>query len=215
VAITYGTLYLLFGAYPIVFRKQRGWNQGVAGLPFLAIIVGIVLALIAVIPDNQRYKKILAKRNGKVSPEDRLPLVILGSFFLPIGLLWFAFTSEPSFHWLLNVAAGVPFGFGMVLISRGLSNYLVDSYTVWSASVLATMAILRSLFGAVFPLFTAALYAKLGTKWATCVPGFLSLACLPFPIIAYIYGESLRKRCYYAKQAAKKLEKLEDSDSEK
>lgn len=38
--IVYGTLYMLFAAYPIVFEGVRGWNQGVGSLPFLGIMVG-------------------------------------------------------------------------------------------------------------------------------------------------------------------------------
>lgn len=44
--------------------------------------------------------------------------------------------------------AGAPFGFGMVLIFLGIMNYLIDSYTIFAASVLAANSVLRSLFGA-------------------------------------------------------------------
>lgn len=43
-AVIYGTLYLLFGAFPIVYRG-RGWNEGVAGLPFVGVAIGMMLAL--------------------------------------------------------------------------------------------------------------------------------------------------------------------------
>jgi hypothetical protein len=33
-------------------------------------------------------------------------------------------------------------------------GYLVDSYTIYAASVLAANSVLRSFFGAAFPLFT-------------------------------------------------------------
>ena len=40
-----GTLYLLFGAYPIVFQKVRGWSEGVGGLPFLGVAGGMILGI--------------------------------------------------------------------------------------------------------------------------------------------------------------------------
>lgn len=64
--------------------------------------------------------------------------------------------------WPASVAAGVPFGFGMVLVFMGAINYLVDAYSVFAASVLAGSSVLRSLFGAAFPLFTAQMYGRLG-----------------------------------------------------
>ncbi|PVH68337.1 MFS general substrate transporter [Cadophora sp. DSE1049] len=39
-AILYGTLFILFGAFPIVFGEQCHWSQGVSGLAFLGLAVG-------------------------------------------------------------------------------------------------------------------------------------------------------------------------------
>lgn len=42
-------------------------------------------------------------------------------------------------------------------------NYLIDSYTIYAASVLAANSVLRCIFGFAFPLFTTQMYAGLGT----------------------------------------------------
>src|SRR5437868_1600355 len=34
-AVIYGVLYMLFGAYPIVYKEKRGWYSGQCGLAFL------------------------------------------------------------------------------------------------------------------------------------------------------------------------------------
>ena len=44
-AIIYGTLYLLFGAYPIVYQQYRHWSEGTGGLAFLGVGLGMVLAI--------------------------------------------------------------------------------------------------------------------------------------------------------------------------
>lgn len=44
-AIIYGTLYLLFGAYPIVYQQHRHWSEGTGGLAFLGVGLGMVLAI--------------------------------------------------------------------------------------------------------------------------------------------------------------------------
>ena len=80
-------------------------------------------------------------------------------------------------------------------------NYLIDAYTIYAASVLAANSVLRSLFGAAFPLFTTQMYNTLGIHWASSIPGFLALACLPFPFLFYKYGAPIRMKCKYAKQA--------------
>lgn len=63
---------------------------------------------------------------------------------------------------MVSIAAGAPFGFGLVLVFLSVFNYLIDAYTIYSASVLAANSALRSLFGAAFPLFTSYLYSGLG-----------------------------------------------------
>lgn len=40
----------------------------------------------------------------------------------------------------------------MVLVFLSIMNYLIDAYVIFAASVLAANAVMRSIFGAVFPL---------------------------------------------------------------
>lgn len=203
IAIIFGTLYMLFGAYPVVFQIERGWSAGKGGLAFLGVAVGMIGAIPVIGLVNIWYMKQAAKHKGEpVPPEYRLPGCMIGGICVPAGMFWFAWTSYPEVHWMAPVAAGVPFGLGMALVFNSVFNYLIDSYTIYAASVLASNAVLRSMFGAAFPLFTKQMYDKLGTQWASSVPAFLSLACLPMPFIFYKYGPAIRQRCKYSAKAA-------------
>ncbi|KAI0120440.1 MFS general substrate transporter [Hypoxylon sp. NC0597] len=210
-AIIYGTLYMLFAAFPIVYQQNRGWSAGIGGLAFLGILVGMLFAIAYTFPDNKRYIRVQEKHGGFAPPEARLTPTLVGSVFLPIGLFWFAWTNSPSIHWMASISAGVPFGFGMVLVFLSIMNYLIDSYTIFAASVLAANSVLRSLFGAAFPLFTTYMYQNLGIHWASSIPAFLALACVPFPFLFYKYGAAIRKRCKFAAQSAAFVEKLAES----
>ena len=200
-SIIYGTLYMLFAAYPIVFQQVRGWSEGIGGLAFLGILVGMVAAVAYTFPENFRYARKCRETTDRLAPELRLPPSMVGGVALPVGLFWFAWTNSPSIHWMASVAAGAPFGFGMVLVFLSVFNYLIDSYTIFAASVLAANSALRSLFGMAFPLFTTYMYQNLGIHWASSIPAFLSLACVPFPFIFYKYGARIRQRCTYAAEA--------------
>jgi hypothetical protein len=46
------------------------------------------------------------------------------------------------------------------------------------------------------------MYESLGDHWASSIPGFLAVACVPFPFLFYHYGERIRARCMYAKEAS-------------
>jgi MFS family permease len=200
-AIIYGTLYMLFGAFPICFQEVRGWSEGIGGLAFLGVAGGMIFAIILVPLGNRHYVRTAADHGGIAPPEARLKSAMAGAVAVPIGLFWFAWTNPPSIHWVSSVIAGAPFGFGMVVIFLGITSYLIDAYTIFAASVLAANSVLRSLFGFAFPLFTQYMYQGLGIHWASSVPAFLALACLPAPFVLYKYGAAIRQLCPYAAQS--------------
>ncbi|OAA63189.1 Major facilitator superfamily domain, general substrate transporter [Cordyceps fumosorosea ARSEF 2679] len=209
IAIIYGTLYLCFAAFPIVYQLGRGWSPGIGGLAFIGIAIGMVSATLYAVFDNQRYKRVAATYpNGVAPPEERLPPAILGSILLPVGLFWFAWTNGPEIHWAVSIVGSGFFAAGILLVFLPLLNYLIDSYVIYAASVLAANSVLRSLFGAAFPLFTTYMYKDLGIHWASSIPAFLALACLPFPFLFYKYGAKIRARCEYASEASRIMEKM-------
>jgi MFS family permease len=200
-AILYGTLFMLFGAFPIVFAEGRHWSQGISGLAFLGVACGQIIGTIYAIFDNRRYQRLDKEYNGDAPPEARLPPALIAAIAIPIGMFWFSWSNSPSIHWIVCIIGTAPFGFGMVLAFLGCVNYLIDAYTIYAASVLAGNAILRSLFATVFPLFTKYQYQNLGIHWASSIPAFLAAACVPFPFVFYKYGKQIRLKCKYAAQA--------------
>jgi hypothetical protein len=52
------------------------------------------------------------------------------------------------------------------------------------------------------------MYDNLGIHWASSIPAFLALACVPFPFLFYKYGETIRLKCRYAAEAAAALKEL-------
>ncbi|KAL5355270.1 MFS general substrate transporter [Aspergillus floccosus] len=208
-AIVYGTLYMYFAAFPIVYEEVRGWNPGVGGLAFLGIMVGMIIGVACTIPANLHYMKVQDAHGGFAPPETRLLQCMPGALAIPASQFWFAWTNYPDMHWAVSVVATAPFGWGVILIYLGIMNYLIDSYTIYAASVLAANAVLRSIFGAVFPIVATYMYDGLGIHWAPCVPAFLSVACMPAPFLFYRYGAVIRTRCKYAAESERYLQRLQ------
>jgi len=146
---------MFFGAFPIVYQGHRGWSEGIGGLAFLGIGVGVILGIAYSFPDHRRYQNVVKTAGGRdVDPEVRLPPSLVGSVAIPIGIFWFAWTNGPSVHFLVSIAGQIPFGFGFVLVYLTSQNDLVDAYTIYAASVLAANTVMRSAVGLAFPLFT-------------------------------------------------------------
>ncbi|KAL7806792.1 major facilitator superfamily domain-containing protein [Trichoderma aethiopicum] len=207
-SIIYGTLYMFFAAIPIVFQEDRGWDEGKGGLAFLGILIGVDFAVLSSVLYQRKYKQMVQQNRasggtGVLPPEARLPMSMVGAISLPVGLTWFAWTNYPHIHWMASIAAGVPFGLGMVLVFTSVSAYLVDTYSVMAASALAANVVMRSTFAAVFPLFTQQMYKALGIHWASMVPAILTLLCAPLPFFFYHWGSRIRARCKYSAAAQK------------
>lgn len=127
-AIIYGTLYMCFAAFPIVFQVGRGWSPGIGGLAFCGIAVGMTFATVGSIFDNKRYVRVAkASPGGNAPPEARLPPAIVGSLLLPIGLFWFAWTNGPEVHFIVPIIGSAFFAAGIVLVFLSSMSYLVDS----------------------------------------------------------------------------------------
>ena len=235
ISIIYATLYMFFAAIPIVFEETRGWGQGVAGLPFVGVAIGVCLAVLAAGVDNKKYMRLTvaaATAGQALEPEARLHNAMVGSIVLPIGLFMFAWTTYPSVHWIAPVIGATLFSCGLVMVFISLISYLIDSCKFWStftvlpnnrhahlyvdtvyvASALAANTVLRSFFATAFPLFTAQMYAGLGDQWASSIPAFLVVGCLPFPFLFYKYGPQIRSKCKYAAEAAEVLEMMRHRD---
>ena len=198
-SLIYGIIYLLFSAFPIAFQEERGWNLGVGALPFLGITIGVIAGVAIITYTSQtRYKAKMLANGGKPVPEERLVPMIFGSFLLPIGLFWFAWTSNPHITWVPQVIAGIPIGCGIMMIFLQGLSYLIDVYLMYANSAIAANTFVRSIAGGGFPLFASAMYHNLGVPWATSLLGFLTIAFIPAPILFYIYGKRIRQMSRFA-----------------
>lgn len=143
------------------------------------------------------------KLHGHVPPEEVLHIGQVGGILAPIGmfpyplplpssstspsltahlgLFWLAFTTYPSVHWIVPILASVPFGTGTYFIFNSVFTYLVVAYRPVAASALASNSVMRLGFGAIFPLFANAMYAKLGTVGATALLAGLTTLMAPCP----------------------------------
>jgi hypothetical protein len=117
-AFLLGVLYLFFGAFPLVFTGNHGFNLWELGFSFSGLFVGIVSAG-ASFPVWHKVRLRLMRRrarvtgeNGVSEPEYRLPSVMVGSVFVPVGLFWFGWTTYASVHWIVPIIGSGFFAFG-------------------------------------------------------------------------------------------------------
>jgi hypothetical protein len=117
-AILLGILYLFFGAFPLVFGTNHGFNLWQVGLSFVGIGVGMIIGVMAD-PVWHRVRSRLIENleketgvPGASEPEFRLPSAILGSVLVPIGIFMFGWTTYASVHWIVPIIGSAIFGVG-------------------------------------------------------------------------------------------------------
>ena len=97
-------------------------------------------------------------------------------------------------------------GCAIVFLFNGLFNYTIDAYLFVAASALSSMTVVRSLFGAGFPLFATQMYDKLDARWASTLLGCIAVLLAPIPFVLYRYGPVLRHRSKYAPKKPPQLQ---------
>ncbi|PBK95806.1 MFS general substrate transporter [Armillaria gallica] len=199
IALIYGLLYAFFFSFPVVFGEDYGYNNGITGLMFCSVFIGLGIALCITPLLEKSYLKQAEKKGGRAEPEDRLLGSMIGAPFVPIALFIFGWTSPPAVmpgggNWVGPASAGIPFGFGMVVIYFSANAYLIDAFPNYVASALAAKTVVRSGAGAAMPLFMVQMFHGLGNGWAASLLGFVSVAMIPIPFLFYRYGRAIRAR---------------------
>jgi DHA1 family multidrug resistance protein-like MFS transporter len=194
----YGVFYTFFEVFPLVFPPLYGFNLGQTGLAFLSCLVGVIIALVAyfaylrfyMVPDNIK--------NGLREQEHRLVPAIFGSVLLPIGLFIFAWTSNPTIHWIAPLIGVAIFVIGHFFTMQSLFIYIPFSYPKYAASLFAGNSVWRSGIAGGSVVFARPLFINLGIHRGVSLLGGLSVAGIFGTIAIYHFGKKLRARSKFA-----------------
>jgi multidrug resistance protein len=209
-AFNFGLLYAFFAAFPYVFETEYGFDSLSTGLTFLGLGVGVIFAAIAIVLFSKKYYKPRVQKavahndpkpafaTSRIPPEKRLPLAMVGGPCNIVGLFLFGWAAAYRVHWIVPTIAEGFFGFGNMLIFMSAMMFITDTYgPLYSASAMASNAILRYILGGTFPLFAVQMFRNLGPQSACTLLGCLSIlgTCIPFALAAF--GPRLRQNSGY------------------
>lgn len=172
--VVYIILFTFLDGYTYIFEQTYGISAGVSDLCFLGLLVGIVSNVVIVPIVNRITKKQLARdgddgSGSALNQETRIIFSMVSAPFIPIGLLWMAWTdyvsNPPPFRAGLAVpnrtvansfrqssvsiwapiVGSVVVGFGIIGIFTSAYLYIIDSYHVYAASALTFVTLVRYL----------------------------------------------------------------------
>ena len=145
--VIYIILFGFLNGYTFIFTETYGFTEGITGLSFLGIGVGLCFASLLVPLIHKWAKRDLAKiqeQGGtRLPPEFRLLFAMFGAPTIPISMLWMGWTAYPWISYWSPLLASVLFGYGILCVFISSYQYIIDSYEVYAASALASVTLIR------------------------------------------------------------------------
>lgn len=139
------------------------------------------------------YKRLTSQTGERNVPELRIPLLLPGVFFTPIGFIIYGWAAQYKLFWLVVDVGAALLCLGMQIFDTTLHAYVMDAYPEHVSSASAATQVLRSLLAFAFPLFSNTMYETLGFGWGNSLLAFLSVGiALPATGILWRYGAKLR-----------------------
>ena len=220
-ALIYAIFYLYFEAYPIIFLGPDSvykFSPGLAGLTFLPIAVGSVIAVGMFLLWDFKLARAQAQNEPWSQREEsrRLPLALVGGPLLGASTFWLGWTAREDISFWAPTLSGIVFGMGFILIFMAMLNYLSDAYMTYAASAQGIASTCRSLGGALLPLAANKMFTNLGIAKACSTLGALSLALSAVPFLFVAFGPKLRAKSKFCQEIhalhQKELEEKENHD---
>ena len=83
---------------------------------------------------------------------------------------------------------------------------------MFAASAIAANTFMRSLFGAVFPLFASYMFNGIGINWGMTLIGCIAALLVPMPFIFFYKGRAIRARSKFAPAPDIALDRKRDEE---
>ena len=204
--VVYIVLFTFLDGYTYIFMKTYGLSEGLTGLCFLGIIIGLFGAS-ALVPLIYKWakrdlKKIQEAGGDRLPPEFRLWFSMLGgAFAIPISLFWMGWTAYPHISIWSPLAASVLFGYGILCVFITCYQYIIDSYETFAASALASITLIRYVAAGGMTIVGIPFYENMGVQYTLTILGCLGALMVPVPYVFYKYGPWIRSKSKYAIKA--------------
>jgi predicted MFS family arabinose efflux permease len=112
-AVVYGYLYLMFTTLTGVFEEVYGFSTGTVGLVYLGLGCGMFIGLFifGVVSSISAKKQV---EGAELVPEARLPMMIPGALFVPVGLFIYGWTAQYHIFWFVPIMGSGFVGIGLI-----------------------------------------------------------------------------------------------------
>lgn len=190
----YGILFLYNDGIFDVFVNNNGLSPIAAECTYLNFVVGVAFVILLQPIQVWLFKRDRMKNGGIPRPEARFLMSLVTVWGFPLGLFWFAFTSDGSVNYWSPIIAGLVLAVADPLLWLAMLSYIIDSYSAsgLSNSAIAAFCIPSFAIAACLSHAGVAMFNNMSTTWAMATLGFISLGIVALVYIFYFFGRRLR-----------------------
>ncbi|KAB8349831.1 hypothetical protein FH972_023844 [Carpinus fangiana] len=198
-AFSWSIMYALLIVVPYTFQTVYGFDLETSSAVFAAMCVGSVLATVLSLHHDAIAAKWFPRRLlESKSPETRLYFAGVEGALLPIGLFWYGWSAQIGTHWIVPTLALSCATMAMFSIYLAVFSYLSAAYRQYAASANAAQSFARNMLGGAFPLFSEAMFRRLGFGGACSLLGGVGILLTFVPWALIFYGPQIRARSKFA-----------------
>lgn len=182
--------------YPVSCPLSRkGYLTSITGIGSTVSVLCMNVLL------DKIYIKLRERNNGVGAPEFRLPLVISGSFGLPLCVMAYGWVAQMQLPLPVMLVTIGLFGTTLTIVFLPLNAYVVDAFGLYAASGMTAIIVSRCLMSTLLPLATDPLVRRFDWGLGVSVLGGIGLVLAPIPILVFKYGSRWRQLSDYTKDS--------------
>lgn len=201
-------IFVCMESFPLVY-EQWGFGNTAAGLAFIPVIIGYIIAYFIHIPDVWRQKWLIYNEGEDLRYAERRLLVLL--YIAPleaIGLFGFAWTSMgPHYNpWIAPMIFTTCIAIANYSIYMSTIDYMVAAYGPYSASATGGNGFARDFLAGVAIMYATPMYQNIGgarhLQWASTILGCIAIL-VAIPIYVFYWkGPAIRAKSKFAQTLA-------------
>lgn len=164
-----------------------------AGFFFFAPIVATILAeAIGHYLHDILARLYVRSHRGRLEPEARLSVIYIALPFLLTGLVVLGFALERKWHYMVTAVGWGLYVFGTMVVSVGISAYLLDAYPRESGEVGAWINFSRTAGGFIVAYLQVRWVDKVGAEACFGTQAAVCAAVVPIVVVLQVFGKRLR-----------------------
>ena len=188
-------MFILLKGYNYIFSDIYHTSEGVTGLCFVGLAVGLLISSCTVpliyLCLRSRFHR---PQVDNVAPEHRLWYGLVAAPFVPASLLWMGFTAKPEISIWSPLMASVVLGYGMLGVFTSCCEYIGQCFGKNTGFALSWNTFARYIIAGLIVEASPHIWSGLGVQYTMTALACISAALVPIPYVFYCWGPWFRAK---------------------